>query len=648
MGQNAGAPSASGDPKPSPKTKYYLLRTGPVGPSLDEDGSTHLARHARKWADWAKAGLDAEWTNRRRLIDLEANEARKHRLEADPVVGLAMTVVGDRGSGKTTWLNHFKENLSAPDPDAARGEQWEWLHVTIDLEVVAAAQPPRPQALLFHEISRTLADEEQRLCTRQQELLKEQGWEPEKARKAKKELCDHLAELHKAAGMVRMDEEAARMAALAFATDLESFTTGYAKLSQDAGSAFPRFQKALGQILTETRTRLLLVLDDCDLWVDGVDPLPLLLAGARLAEEAPVVRVATTSEDGVRYRLLGQLGGRGAQWWGAARRLPSTSGGRTGDEQWNVSGAWQGLLEPVERGQLTWRVLGTRVTLAKMNELRKASFLLRPLQTEGTPNGASPRDAGLVDGRAVWAEALRPDALEDGAAAWSPSDGNRARRQIVEQLLAGDWQSRVSPRERVREYLDLLDLEPTEATDAAVEAAVTKASEKLEAYVKSSPERCHDLHDVLSVFPSNHREAVLLTNSLIQQREQVIGQDRQPFDRLVTWTTYEERLYRAMMCLAYLRWPTSALADLLWFSPADFWDALYKRCLAIEDHRSEEPPGEITVKMGQQKAPVIQSKLQDLVTELSGREYASSKEQMETVLRLCARCAKGPPSRRGS
>src|SRR6059058_244323 len=113
---------------------YKPLFAGPMKARDDKETgwTSHLKRQARKTARYAIT-----------LVDDDR--------------GGAITAVGNRGDGKSTWINFFVDALkdSTIYKDLRRNQP-KWIVVELSLEQFKAAAPLRPVAYLLYQIAAIL------------------------------------------------------------------------------------------------------------------------------------------------------------------------------------------------------------------------------------------------------------------------------------------------------------------------------------------------------------------------------------------------------------------------------------------------------------------------------------------------------------
>ena len=531
--------------------RYRHVLTIPLPFDKDKRYTSHLARQARKFADIAQNALKA--------LNPESEE--------NDWTGYAAAVVGDRGSGKSTWINFVMGRLQ-------EGGKHRWVTVQVDLSLVNASEIPRSESLPFFLIWRSLNEHFNSPEEDNNQQPSQTGSPPEQKqtlntecdREAKDETGSALKDLKKYASQIALGEELAGQAALAFSADQKEFAEIYADLSFDAAQAMKQFATTLKKLCFKKNLKVLLIIDDIDMVTDAVHDrlVPRLVWGTLyLAEHAPVLRILSVAP------------GRWQEVLGIPQREKYNSGETIG---------W------------TRKALGFEFFLSPMNEIRKMVFLQFP-KPEDTRED--------LEGRIVWAEALDPGHHSEII----PSPP--LLKNFVDKLVSADYYKNWDgKKDRLPEY---------------------RVNGLLEEK-KKQPIRIPDnfyaqyLANFIRLFPDNRREAVVATNYLIDQREQVLTPDYQlPFDLVFTWQTFEHRFFRAMMCIGYTRWPESMLGDLLWRRPTELVQAIKNG--AIKD--IQQPS---LVQIEPEKGPtIISDKLESLRNELGLNSSNPSKSPSEQI-----------------
>jgi hypothetical protein len=495
---------------------YKHLSTIPLPAYEDPKYSSHLARQARKFADGV----------------IEYFKTAKPKDESHEWVGYAASVSGDRGSGKSTWINFVKSYLTCPEAPH-KDEKDKWIIVRMDLSPLNAATVPRSEALPFYFIYQALY-----------EKFREDG-----------KVKNYLEDLKKCSSQIALRDELAGQAAIAFATDDEDFARLYTELSFEPAKAMKEFVTTLNKLCWKKDLRVLLILDDMDMLVDRNSIKRFIWGSLYLAENAPVCRILSSAPSELHHILV-------------PNHLRSN---------------------PVVARGWVLKAIGNEFLLSPMNEIRKMVFLRFPERR----NAKEP-----LNGRIIWAEALNPkkDKID-----LSPS----LLKKFVDELVSADYYENWGGKEsRLPEY---------RVNNLLTEEAVPKNIE--------DKDRAKCLANFLSLFPDNRREAVLVTNFLIDQRRQIKNKGYQlPFDLVHTWETFGERLFRVLMCIGYTRWPDSTLGQLLWGRSTELLQAVEDGAITL--NRRNRDKVQINPKKG---LPIIEEKLVRLRKEL-GLEPKSPSE----------------------
>jgi len=503
-----------------------------MGTEDDKSGDSHLARQARKTA---------------RLINQEFSKSSdpgdlKEGVSAELIShGFPLTIVGDRGNGKSTWINFFRAALKGElvEEDAKRHHKTEWIDIFIDLVPLTVSAAARPQAVPFVLIAVRLKEklgqidqeqEQQEAILQNIRSLKEKrgsywseidvGTWPN----VKTQLDKWSDELEQEAYKISMAHELAGQAAIAFAADENDFAKIYSKLTIESGLALSGYTSVLGSLLKACNYRVLLTIDDLDMIADQKSIPGFAWGSLYLTEHAPVCRIIATAEKG----------------------LPLLVGGQSFIKQ-----------QPEQIEGWIRKVVGREVSLGGMNEIRKIQFLGRPKPEENAP----------YDGRMVWSEALS-ESQYDYNSGWQYSVADHER--FIREMIWIDWQTRLKEEPAgLREYWNVLLDSDDQLRDVQMVA-----------------ERKWYLYGILNLFPSNRRAAVDTTNILVGQREQTLSEELQ-FDRVITWHTFSARLFRCLMVIGYCRWRIDGLGKLLWQRPTELLSAIHSQ--AIVESGGEEP-----------------------------------------------------------
>jgi hypothetical protein len=400
-------------------------------------------------------------------------------------------------------------------------------------------------------------------------------------KKTKKQLLD----LKRYANSIGLGNELAGQASVIFAVDQQDFANIYGKLSIGAGTAMKEFRDTLKEFLQNTGLYVLLIIDDCDMIMNQKLIPGLVWGSLYLTENVPLCRIIATSQ-----QLLSFL-----------------VGGKDKDK---------GITGSVLEGWLR-KAKGREVAFSSMNEIRKVVFLSKPhplkIKKERT------------DGRVIWAEALYSRPYErDGLSGEYNINFEYTETiydKFIKDLVTSDWRVGYgSDKTRLMEY----------QVNELLESKDIKCL-KNEQPTDEDKKRSELMYGFLRLFPTNRREAVEVTNLLIDQREQILNEKyRLPFDLSITWRTFEERLFRALMCIGFERWRGSVLGSMLWNKPTEFHKAFETKVIKRKQEKYEvEIAADEEIDLSNKIPKVIKSELKQLRKNLNSEE-----PQKETDIKL--------------